>query len=118
MLSVSLIKVKLFTILSMVCMGLFSRLVLGFPLLFPTSTSTVHTIPQETPFPTNGGRTSLRFLPTPRYGQKRRRILKNKVIEEELTVFISDHLDANFDFMGEVIEPEKRSACEFGHIRY
>lgn len=99
-------------------MGLFSRLVLGLPLLFPASTPTFHTIPQETPFPTNGARTSLRFLPAPRYGQKRRRILKNGSIgDEEVTVSASDYLDSDFDFLGEVIESEAGTPSDFRHIR-
>jgi hypothetical protein len=105
MVSVSLIKVKLLTILSMVFMGLFSRLVLGFPLLFPVSAPLFHTTPEDHQFPDSGNRTSLRFMPVPRHTQKRRRGHKNgQMIEDELTFLEERYDETCFEFVGEVIE--------------
>lgn len=105
MFSASLIKVKLLTILSMVFMGLFSRFVLGFPMLLPISVPIFHTSPENHQFPDGGGRTSLRFMPAPRHTQKRRRNLKNgQIVEEELTFLEERCDDTCFDFVGEVIE--------------
>jgi len=105
MFSVSLIKVKLLTILSMVFMGLFSRFVLGFPMLLPIAVPIFHTIPENHRFPDSGSRTSLRFMPASRCTQRRRHALKNgQTIEEELS-FLQDRYDiSSFDFGGEVIE--------------
>ncbi len=86
-------------------MGLFSRLVLGFPLLLETISPTFHGIPQKHQFPDGGSRTSLRFMSTSRFTQKRRRTLKNgRAIEEELCSLQSDCDNSQFDFIGEVIE--------------
>jgi len=105
MFSVSLVRVKLLTILSMVCMGLFSRFVLGFPFIFPIFTPTFNNIPENYKFPDSGSRTSLRFLPASRYTQKRRRALKDgRTLEEELTLFQPEYDDSQFDFIGEVVE--------------
>ena len=105
MVSVSLIKVKLLTILSMVFMGLFSRLVLGFPMLLPVSAPLFHTTPEDHQFPDSGIRTSLRFMPLPRHTQKRRRTRKDGwMIEDELT-FLEYRCDETcFDLVGEVID--------------
>lgn len=86
-------------------MGLFSRLVLGFPILLPSSIPVFHGNPARNPFPDGGNRTSLRFLPTLRCIQKRRRILKDgRKIEEEITLFQAEPDNSHFDFIGEVIE--------------
>ena len=105
MVSVSLLKIKFLTLLSMVFMGLFSRLVLGLPLLLQTSSTTFHNIPQTHQFPDSGNRTSLRFMPASRYILKRRRVLKNGgILEEELCILQSACDESHFDFIGEVIE--------------
>ncbi len=105
MFSLYLIKIKLLTLLSMVFMGLFSRLVLGFPMLLPISMPLFHTPPDNHQFPDGGSRPSLRFMPVSRYPQRRRRTLKDgRVVEEELT-FLQDRCDdTNFEFVGEVID--------------
>ena len=105
MFSVSLIKVKLLTILSMVFMGLFSRFVLGFPMLLPISVPIFHATPDNHRFPDSGSRPSLRFMPASRYTQKRRRALKNgQAVEEELITLHDEYGNINFDFVGDVIE--------------
>jgi len=105
MFSVSLIKIKFLTILSMVFMGLFSRLVLGLPLLLQTSSPTFHPIPEKHQFPDGGNRTSLRLLPASRCAQKRRHARKDgRTLEEELTLFQSDQENYQLDLIGEVIE--------------
>lgn len=107
MFSVSLIKVKLLTILSMVFMGLFSRFVLGFPILFPITCPIFHATQDNHRFPDSGSRTSLRFMPTSRYTQKRRRILSDGgVVEEELTVLEDISDQTCFDLVNDVIEYE------------
>lgn len=109
MFSFPLLKIKLLTVLSMVFMGLFSKLVLGFPVLLPSSTPVFHGNPERNPFPDGGSRTSLRFLPTLRCIQKRRRILKNgQKIEEEITLFQAEPDNSQFDFIGEVIQDENK----------
>lgn len=110
MFAVSLFKIKLMTILCMVFMGLFSRLVLGFPLLLPISLPTFHVIPQNPHFPNGGARTSLRFLSALRYIQKRRRIQKDgRATEEEITLLQPQWDSSQFEFVGEVIEQEAKS---------
>ena len=107
MFSLSILKIKLLTVLSMVFMGLFSRIVLGFPVLIPTSTPAFRALLERYQFPDGGSRTSLRFLPTLRCIQKRRRILKNgRSIEEEVTLFQAEPDNSQFDFIGEVVEQE------------
>jgi len=107
MFSFPLLKIKLLTVLSMVFMGLFSRLVLGFPILLPSSIAVFHGKPERNLFLDGGSRTSLRFLPTLRCIQRRRRILKDgKKIEEEITLFQAEPDNSQFDFIGEVIEEE------------
>ena len=89
----------------MVFMGLFSRLVLGFPLLFPNSFPSFQACPDTHRFPDSGSRTSLRFLPAPRYIQKRRHKYKvGKILEDEISLFQPTYEDFTFDFVGEIIE--------------
>jgi hypothetical protein len=103
MISLSIIKIKLLAILSMVFMGLFSRFVLGFPMLLPQSHPIFSGRLETHQFPDSGNRTSLRFLPASRSCQKRKKSHKNgKMLEEEITLFQPNSYDSNFDFMGEV----------------
>jgi hypothetical protein len=107
MFSISLIKIKIFTILSMVFMGLFSRMVLGFPWLSQSSTPAYRTNTQSYPFPASGARSSLRLMTGPRYTQKRRRNLKDgSYIDEELTHFETECENPHLDFICEVIEED------------
>ncbi len=111
MVSVSVLKIKLLTILSMVFMGLFSRFVLGFPLILPGSTPSLQIQPQGHQLPASGSRTSLRLLPALRREQKRRHGRKDgKTLEEELTFFHTDPHQISLDFIGEVIENERRDS--------
>jgi len=102
---ITLIKLKFLSILTMVCMGLFSRLILGGPLVLFNSSATYQDIHQSHRFPDSGARTSLRFMPASRLTHKRRRYLKNgKLTEDEFT--FRETLDnlPNLDFVGEVID--------------
>jgi len=110
MVSLSLIKFKLFTVLSMVCMGLFSRFVLGFPVLLPQNDPNFSGRFDSPQFPDSGSRSSLRFLPASRLNQKRKGSYKNgKMLEEEMTLFQPNLYESHFDFIGEIIHQEKHS---------
>lgn len=100
-------KIKLLTVLSMVFMGLFSRFVLGFPILVQTSTYAFHGATQSHRFPDSGSRTSLRFISPARYVQKCRRLLKDgNFLEEEVTLIQTEYNHSHLDFVGEVIEDD------------
>lgn len=105
MLSISLIKIKFLTILSMVFMGLFSRFVLGFPLQSFSTSSNYQNTSGNHRFPDGGARTSLRFIPAMRIMQKRRRTLANGNTKED-EIFTSENTCENpdLDFIGEVID--------------
>ncbi len=90
----------------MVFMGLFSKFVLGFPLLISSSMPFFHIFPENYRFPDSGNRTSLRFLPIPR-GTKKRRCKNGRGYEEELTFYHSEDELLSFDFIGEVIESSR-----------
>lgn len=97
------IKIKFLTVLSMVFVGLFSRFVLGLPLLLQISSPVIHGVLQDYSFPDSGGRTSLRFLSTFFSLQKRRRKSKtNALFEEEIIIENPKH--SQFDYLGEVLE--------------
>ena len=86
-------------------MGLFSKFVLGFPLLLSGSSPFFHIRADGHHFPDSGGRTSLRLLLSPRCTQKRRHKRKDgKMHEEESTLFQSEYELFSFDFIGEIIE--------------
>ena len=100
-----IIKIKFLTILSMVFMGMFSRFVLGLPLLVQTSSPVIHRVLQLYHFPDSGNRTSLRFISSFFSLQKRRRKFKgDRVVEEELLLERADCDHSQFDFMGEVLD--------------
>ena len=91
----------------MVFMGLFSRFVLGFPMLLPISVPLFQTIPDSHRFPDGGSRTSLRFMPASRYSQKRRRTHKDGGVVEEELAFLEVRCDETcYDFVGEIVEHE------------
>jgi hypothetical protein len=105
---VPLVKVKLLTTLSMVFMGLFSRLVLGFPALLSTSIPTFHSVLPGYQFPDSGNRTSLRFMSAVRYTQKSRRNLEDgSLLEEEISLLQAESDHSHFGLVGDVIEQEK-----------
>lgn len=110
MFSIPLLKIKLFTLLSMVIMGLFSRFVLGLPIQI---TSSITTCSEKTPthrFPDSGARSSLRFLPAPKFVRKRRRYEGNTTLIED-QIFNSDSTNdmSCFEFIGEILEREESS---------
>lgn len=73
MLSVIFIKIKFLTILGMVCMGLFSRLVFGIPALQSLTTHSFQSPKQGVHFPNGSRRSTLRFMTGCRTSQKRRK---------------------------------------------
>jgi hypothetical protein len=99
------IKIKFLTILSMVFMGLFSRFVLGVPLLIQISSPVIHGVLQYYHFPDSGNRTSLRFISPFLSLQKRRRKFKgDRLVEDEYTMGRIECDHSQFDFLGEVLE--------------
>lgn len=105
MYSVPLIKIKLLTVLSMVFMGLFSRLVLGHSFLLPGAVPHFHETPHKHHFPDSGSRPSLRFMPVIRYAQKRLRNSKDgQNLEEAITLLLHQENYLYFELMGEIVE--------------
>lgn len=103
----SIIKFKILMILSMVFMGMFSRLVLGYPALWPLSNPMIHSSPHNFQFPDSGSRNTLRLFSGKRLGQKRRQSQKGKMACEEECFFFQVEQEQNhshLDFMGEMIE--------------
>ena len=102
-----IVKIKFLTMLSMVCMGLFSRFMLGFPLVLPLSGPIFQRVSQGYHFPDGGNRTSLRLVSMGCSQSRRRRKLKSgQVLEEEVTMNGGQCDSSHFDFIGEVLEQE------------
>lgn len=107
------IKIKFSMFFIMVCVGLFSRFVLGFSLMPYTSALIFRGNPQNYHFPESGSRTSLRFISAFCSSQKRRRKLRGgNILEEELIMDGSAWDASQFDFIGEILAEE--SDC-FSH---
>lgn len=98
----------------MVLTGLFSRFVLGFPLNYHMSAPVFRNTTQSFHFPDGGNRTSLRFISICRSFQRRRRkIRKDNLLEEELTMTLSGYEASQFEFIGEVIDQERETFPRF-----
>lgn len=105
-----IVKIKFLTMLSMVCMGLFSRFMLGFPLMLPLSGHVFQRISQSYHFPDGGNRTSLRLVSMSCSRSRRRCKLKNgQILEEDALMNLGQCDSSHFDFMGEVLEQENES---------
>ncbi len=86
-------------------MGLFSRLVLGFPTTLISFSSNVQNTSENHRFPDGGARTSLRFIPAPRLMQKRRRKLANGETKEDEIFSSENNCETTcFEFIGEVLD--------------
>ena len=70
------IKLKFFMMLSMVCMGLFSRFMLGFPGMSPLSAPLFQRLSQNYYFPNGGGRTSSQLSSMRSFRPRRQKILE------------------------------------------
>lgn len=86
-------------------MGLFSRLVLGFPSHLLSFASNYQNTSENHRFPDGGARTTLRFIPAPRIMQRRRRKLANgETKEDEIYSFENECENPNLEFIGEFID--------------
>ncbi|MBS0271800.1 MAG: hypothetical protein JSR85_04055 [Proteobacteria bacterium] len=88
-------------------MGMFSRLVLGSPVLLPLSNPMFHASSNNHQFPDSGSRNTLRLFPSKRLRQKRRQSQKGKMACEEECFFFHVERELNhshLDFMGDVTE--------------